>query len=320
MHTTPAGQVKQVRICHKCDHTNSEGATICERCGTELVVCRGYEGLPLIVVCKACGQKNMRTNNQCVNCETSLDATKREFFTGSRYLSLSVRLSEKIPKILASAIRPRTNESALRYWHGHLSYGSVANPAAMAIASVIVGGPAQPQQPIWPGVLVLTNQRFIFVQEQGILSKTYTEKESILHEHVTDISSSEGLLTKIIRIVASSQGRAWHIQKLEAPAGGVWKSADLKEAKAVGEEIVRRRLAQIEDEKKRERIQFVIDFSFLKEEMLKGGITVQSVNCPNCKAPVVLPAMGSQTKCQYCGSILQAQDVFEKLKGLLHGL
>jgi hypothetical protein len=43
----------------------------------------------------------------------------------------------------------------------------------------------------------------------------------------------------------------------------------------------------------------VLDFSSLKEYMEKGGLVLQ------------------KTKCEYCGSTIYAQDIFEKVKSLI---
>jgi len=64
----------------------------------------------------------------------------------------------------------------------------------------------------------------------------------------------------------------------------------------------------------------VLDFSFLKAEMEKGGIVVQTIKCPSCNASVQLPETGTVFKCQYCGNAILAQDLFQKMKGLIGGL
>lgn len=81
--------------------------------------------------------------------------------------------------------------------------------------------------------------------------------------------------------------------------------------------LVQDRLKAIDEEKKKSRISFVIDFSFLRDTMAKGGITVQSIKCPSCGANVSLPVTGNSFKCAYCGNMVYAQDVFEKMKGLI---
>jgi ribosomal protein S27AE len=73
----------------------------------------------------------------------------------------------------------------------------------------------------------------------------------------------------------------------------------------------------MEAERKKERVQVVLDFSALKDAMLKGGLTLQKTKCPECGASITLPTTGNQIKCEYCGSTIYAQDIFEKIKSLI---
>ncbi|MBU0684413.1 MAG: Zn-ribbon-containing protein [Candidatus Thermoplasmatota archaeon] len=95
-------------------------------------------------------------------------------------------------------------------------------------------------------------------------------------------------------------------------------SAD-KWGSALSSQIASRR-AEIEEEKRKSKIQYVVDFSFLKAQMERGGISLQSIKCPSCGASVQLPTQGSYFKCSYCASLIQSQDVFDRMKGLLGSL
>ena len=77
------------------------------------------------------------------------------------------------------------------------------------------------------------------------------------------------------------------------------------------------RKEEIEAEKKKERLHVVLDFSFLKTYMKKGGIVMQVLKCPHCSGKIEFPKSGTQTKCSYCGNTIYAQDIFEKVKSLL---
>lgn len=270
------------------------------------------ESLPPQIVCEVCGRKNARTRRFCGHCDSSLYGMKRKLISQlpEHVQYVTVRLREPIPMDFSGAIRLRQSEEATRFWGGRLSNGSLAGKDAKASS----------QQPVWPGILISTNHRFVFLEERGRQANTCIERESILYEDVTDISVFTGTFAQDIRIEASSHGRAWRISKLEQSDGKYWTGANLEEARAFGEFVVRRRLQEVEEEKRRERVQFVIDFSFLKKEMLKGGIVVQTVKCPSCGASIDLPTTGTSTKCQYCGSAVQAHDIFEKMKGLIAGL
>jgi hypothetical protein len=79
----------------------------------------------------------------------------------------------------------------------------------------------------------------------------------------------------------------------------------------------RKRREEIEAEKRKERVQVLLDFSSLKEYMEKGGLVLQKTKYPECGAPMALPTSGSQTKCEHCGSTVYTQDIFEKVKSLI---
>jgi DNA-directed RNA polymerase subunit RPC12/RpoP len=61
----------------------------------------------------------------------------------------------------------------------------------------------------------------------------------------------------------------------------------------------------------------MLDFSFLRTFMKKGGLVMQVLKCPECSASIKFPKNGTQTKCAYCGRTIHAQDIFEKVKKLL---
>lgn len=86
------------------------------------------------------------------------------------------------------------------------------------------------------------------------------------------------------------------------------------------EEQVRRRHAEMLRERHGHKVQYVIDFSFLRAEMQRGGLTLHVIKCPSCGANVDLPSEGNRFSCQYCRSTIHAMDVFERVKGLLDGL
>ena len=77
------------------------------------------------------------------------------------------------------------------------------------------------------------------------------------------------------------------------------------------------RNSQIIEEKKREHLHVTLDFSFLRDKIEKGGLMVQTFKCPNCSANIQFPDQGASVKCQYCGSIVHAEDIFEKIKSLI---
>ena len=77
-----------------------------------------------------------------------------------------------------------------------------------------------------------------------------------------------------------------------------------------------RRIAVLELLKK-ERVQVIIDFSFLREYMEKGGMIVQKISCAHCGASMQLPEKGNTVDCPYCKTTHRVQDIFEKVKQLI---
>jgi len=70
-------------------------------------------------------------------------------------------------------------------------------------------------------------------------------------------------------------------------------------------------------ELERKKAPVLIDFSFLKTFIEKGGIMLTILKCPHCSAPIKMPKNGTETKCDHCGSAIYAQDIFEKVKALI---
>lgn len=87
--------------------------------------------------------------------------------------------------------------------------------------------------------------------------------------------------------------------------------------KPIVEQAIEIRRKEIDAEKKKERLHIMLDFSFLKTHMEKGGLVMKALKCPECGASIDFPKKGTQTKCSYCGKTIYAQDIFEKVKSLL---
>lgn len=63
--------------------------------------------------------------------------------------------------------------------------------------------------------------------------------------------------------------------------------------------------------------QVVIDFNSLYSQLQGKGIVLQNIECPSCNAHLDYPESGSIVVCKYCGSTVNAVDIFEKFKNLL---
>jgi ribosomal protein S27AE len=158
------------------------------------------------------------------------------------------------------------------------------------------------------GFLVLTNQRLLFLEEHGVFGKSYHQVLAVPLLKVQGISMG-GMLVPFVSIADDMETHMFHI-------AGVGKN-DFEPFRQLIMDHCRKRREEIEAEKRKERVQVVLDFSSLKDYMEKGGLVLQKTKCPECGAPIALPATGNQTKCEHCGSIVYAQDIFEKVKSLI---
>jgi len=223
-----------------------------------------------------------------------------------------------VPDVLISAIMLRPNERPLRAWRA----GFIPLDAGGAILSAFAGDRRAEQAS--SGYLVVTNRRLIFLEMKGFVSKNYNVKASIDFPQVRGSGLYGGFL-KGVMLSVDCQGRT---ERFRFAGFRTIDPSTLKPLKLIKEEkmipildkIIKDGLIEIENEKKKERVQYVFDFSFLKAKMEQGGIVLQTIKCPSCGAGVALPAMGTAFKCQYCGNMILAEDVFEKMKGLIGGL
>lgn len=175
------------------------------------------------------------------------------------------------------------------------------------------------------GFLVLTDRRAVYIIHKeystGIFEKKinhrYEFKISFNYEAIVSARTSERYFT----IDIDNQGgicnqNFYDIMELNSsfiPSVHIPNN----QAKEIMMLLIRERLQAMEEEKRKSRVSFIIDFSFLKDSMAKGGIIVQNIKCPSCGASVVLPSHGSSMMCEYCRTTIHAQDVFEKMKGLI---
>jgi len=119
-----------------------------------------------------------------------------------------------------------------------------------------------------------------------------------------------GLMMKYVSISDSNGENVFHVN-------GVGNEAEFASFRTAIQNQLTNWQQAIEDEKRRDRVQITLDFSFLRDYMSKGGLSLQVVKCPQCGAPISLPKEGSQTVCGHCRSTVFAQDIMEKVKQLI---
>lgn len=158
------------------------------------------------------------------------------------------------------------------------------------------------------GFLVLTNQRLLFLEEHGVFGKSYHQVLGMQLLKLQSISMG-GILIPFVSIADDMGSHIFHID-------GVGKN-EFESFRQLIMDHCRKRREEIEAEKKKERVQVLLDFSSLKDYMEKGGLILQKTKCPECGAPMALPTTGNQTKCEHCGSVVYTQDIFEKVKSLI---
>lgn len=164
--------------------------------------------------------------------------------------------------------------------------------------------------------LIVTNTRIMYVERT---SKRYDIVHSIPLEKIRATHSTSRFLGKVAVVTISWEGTSGEMDRV----GYAWNyklnplAPRAEDAKNSIDDWIKRRLEEIEKEKTRGRVHYVIDFSFLKAQIEKGGIVLSTVKCPNCAAAVSLPDSGNLTKCGHCGATIRAVDLFDKLKGLI---
>jgi len=165
------------------------------------------------------------------------------------------------------------------------------------------------------GLILLTNQRLLVIVPtlkelkqdiplESIKEVTERNKPEVLSlfgwklplRSVLNISTKETnfVFDNVLYYVSSAEGGKLNFQE------------------KILQQIKERRL-----ELERQKTSVVIDFSFLKTYIEKGGIVLTTLKCPNCSAPIEMPKGGAETVCDHCGSRVYAQDIFEKVKKLI---
>ncbi len=199
------------------------------------------------------------------------------------------------------AIFLEKNEKIVDSWTGNWQ-GS----GEIAVRATKKAGAKQRQMKM--GLLALTNQRLVFLEEHGVFGKSYHQVLTIPLTNLNGVSMG-GKYSPFVSIAAGEETNVFHLN-------GVGNS-EFEQFRGLIADACKNRKEEAEAEKKKERVQIVIDFSTLTEHMQKGGLILQKTKCPACGAPIAIPTAGKQTICQHCGSTILAQDIFEKIKDLI---
>ena len=65
--------------------------------------------------------------------------------------------------------------------------------------------------------------------------------------------------------------------------------------------------------KDKEIVQFILDFSSLRDVMIKTGMKITKFECPNCNGLVEIPEAGNIIICKYCQTPIRPNEIFKKI-------
>ena len=251
--------------------------------------------------CSYCGAEASADSAYCSNCGKPISppggATRAP--ATPPYPSPRTAPAPQVVLPWSGALMPQSGESVCRFW-----------PADHEVSRLgVVDGRRQPVKVRMRGYLVLTTNRVVFIQERGVFAKSYHIDFDVPLEEIRGLSMG-GLVMKYVSLSGPGGENVLHVR-------GVASDAEFAAFSGVVQGQLRSRQKAMEAEKRRGRVQIVLDFGFLREYMSKGGLSMQVVKCPACGAPMSLPSEGSQVKCAHCGSTIFAQDVMEKVKELI---
>jgi len=216
-----------------------------------------------------------------------------------------------VPSAVASAAIMGKGEKTLACWRGSRSVSQPTTVSGQVYYRAVDVG----------GALLLTNRRLLWLEQHvttrrsGFLSTT-TETSWLVRfeiplDGIKGITGSSGdsqswASPSEVHVV---DGRGEHRFKLYYAFGEVFKPAV--------EAAVGLRQDEVERERRLDKVQVLLDFSFLRKYMEDGGMVVQNLKCPECGASVRFPDAGSQSVCDHCGASIYANDVFKKIKDLI---
>jgi len=220
--------------------------------------------------------------------------------------------SRLVPAAVASAAIMGKGEKSLDYWGGFRVVSQLRRAGGQASYANVDQG----------GTLLLTNRRLLWLEQHvttrrsGFLSTT-TESSWLVRYEIP--------LDRIKGITGSSgDSQSWlsapsevHIVDERGEHRFKLYYAFVEVFKPTVEAAVVLRQDEVEREKRQDKVQVLLDFSFLRKYMEDGGMVVQNLKCPVCGASVKFPDAGSQSMCSHCGANIYANDVFKKIKDLI---
>lgn len=176
------------------------------------------------------------------------------------------------------------------------------------------------------GMLMLTDSRILFMAEEYRLDGLVRTDEIVRSlSYAIDLSAVAGLRVSPDSLTILVKRDEMNLREVHLFKTSLVSWDDLRVKEDMSVEQARFNLQLLIDnyheerEKERSRMgtQVLMDFSFLKDILERGGIIIQSTKCPNCGDAVKFPEGGTMVRCTYCGSDLQAYDVLQRLRSII---
>jgi hypothetical protein len=209
---------------------------------------------------------------------------------------------------LSAMIMLRPTESVLGIWWGTRGERNLTFAEALGEQGKATALPNS-------AYAVLTNERLALIAEKGLVGSTKYVQDMFGLEDIAGVSGPVKFGGFFLSVTRDSRSFERFFRPRESD-----QHLDPHTCNASVQNAIRSRHSRLEEEKKRDRVQYVLDFSFLKDKMERGGLTIATIKCPSCSSPLRLPDTGSQTRCDSCGSQILAQDIFEKFRGFVGSL
>ncbi len=299
-----------LRECPSCGDPCSESARFCQYCGYPL---RSDSAPELVEI--TLPKVGASAQTQCTCSSRHLNSNEARFCQYCGYPLFS-------QGHWASALVLAEGEAIVQSWEGIYARQLQATETAFGTRHVVNASGDE------SGFFVLTNQRIVWIERRPSLTDDYRISLTIPLENIIDVSISNDR-TAFVTII-ESQGP--HLFRIYVPLVTEVASSDFPSNETIPVFIeqkefpafkwtvtnqVNRRKEVLETARLKDRVQVVLDFSFLKQYMEKGGLILQKITCTNCGGRMKLPETGNTTECPYCHTSYRVEDVFERVKKLM---
>jgi DNA-directed RNA polymerase subunit RPC12/RpoP len=179
------------------------------------------------------------------------------------------------------------------------------------------------------GLLVATNQRLFFVKVSAdtliVGVPTKKKEENVIHRslwaeiHLEDIQQMHLVEDKkkaadlTIDLMIKGVHAGYRFSKMHDLNPHTLELIGPTDAKSLETELnqmIQERVRFVEAGRKSENAH-LMDFSTLRERMMRIGIVLKTIRCPSCGGDVEAPPSGTGAICKYCGSEILAQQFLQ---------